>query len=99
MKLVSQHSVLPVVVHASATIVAGWVELYLPRVCWFQNFSRDALHEIYELAVKYDGTISERDKYIRGVLLAMSFDPPHEFICRQSYKIARDNRYLPLHVH
>jgi len=68
-------------------------------VCWFQKFSRDALHEIHELAAKYDGIISERDKYIRGVLLAMSFDPPHEFICRQSYKIARDNRYLPLHVH
>ena len=59
-------------------------------VCWFQKFSRDALHEIHELAAKYDGIISERDKYIRGVLLAMSFDPPHEFICRQSYKIARD---------
>jgi len=29
-------------------------------VCWFQKFSRDSLHEIYELAVKYDGTISEK---------------------------------------
>jgi len=46
-------------------------------VCWFQKISRDALHEIYELAVKYDGTISERDKYIRGVLLAMSYDIAH----------------------
>ena len=43
----------------------------------FKKISRDALHEIYELAVKYDGTISERDKYIRGVLLAMSYDIAH----------------------
>ena len=46
-------------------------------VCWFQKFSRDALHEIHELAAKYDGIISERDKYIRGVLLAMSYDIAH----------------------
>ena len=46
-------------------------------VCWFRNFSRDALHEIHKLAAKYNGTISERDKYIRGVLLAMSYDIAH----------------------
>ena len=71
-------------------------------VCWFRNFSRDALHEIYELAVKYDGTISERDKYIRGVLLAMSYDIAHHMnsFADNLIKIARVKyRYLPLHVH
>ena len=71
-------------------------------VCWFQKFSRDSLHEIYELAVKYDGTISERDKYIRGVLLAMSYDIAHHMnsFADNLINIARDKyRYLPLHVH
>ena len=70
--------------------------------CWFQKISRDALHEIHELAVKYDGTISERDKYIRGVLLAMSYDIAHHMnsFADNLIKIARVKyRYLPLHVH
>ncbi|KAG2577922.1 hypothetical protein PVAP13_6NG156200 [Panicum virgatum] len=61
-------------------------------VCWFQKFSRDALHEIHELVAKYDGTISERDKYIRGVLLTMSYDIAHHMnsFADNLINIARD---------
>jgi len=74
----------------------------IPRgVCWFQKFSRDALHEIHVLAAKYDGTICERDTYISGVLIAMSYDLAQHmdsFADNLIKNAIEKYRYLPFHV-
>jgi hypothetical protein len=70
--------------------------------CWFQKFARDALHEIHVLAAKYDGTISERDTYISGVLIAMSYDIAQHmdsFADNHINTAIENYRYLPFHVH
>lgn len=81
--------------------ITGELRLIPECACWFQKFSWDALHEIQDLDVKYNGTISERDTYIRGVLLAMCYDIAQHMdsFANNLINTAKDNyRYLPFHL-